>query len=221
MDISAEEIVAAAEDLRYLREWGQHIPGDAIRRGSSTLRLLLLDGLYSSAWRGVGFDAQPKVVAVDLKRALEPAAVAAVDFAFAGGAVFRGFQFSVTVSAPGSRAACAFTPPLSEDGYPCEREFWLSEYLESPAALIAGEWISRREVIQYVAYVKVGVHPKGKKASEKDLAERLTPLDKRSNVQGVSGLLVELVAIGQAIARSADAARLISEVARVVPRDQR
>jgi hypothetical protein len=49
MVVDRETIEAVAEDLLFLRNWEQTIKNDEIRRGSSTLRMLLVDGLYGNA----------------------------------------------------------------------------------------------------------------------------------------------------------------------------
>ena len=53
-----------AEDLNYLlNEWDQEISDDSLRRNSTVLRRLLVEGDYSNAWRMIGLEKEPKICA--------------------------------------------------------------------------------------------------------------------------------------------------------------
>ena len=58
-----------AEDLTFLLTWGGRISTPDIRRGSATLRRLLIEGTYGNAWRAAGFLKEPTVLAPDLRQA--------------------------------------------------------------------------------------------------------------------------------------------------------
>ena len=105
------------------------------------------------------------------------------------------------------------TPPLRPNGFPGEQEFNLSSYLSSYSGIVNGKTFTRREVIKYIANVRAGVHfnPKQRKA-EKKLVERLGKIEKKVTFESTDGLLVELVAIAQAVADSSDTHRFVEIV---------
>jgi hypothetical protein len=105
-------------------------------------------------------------------------------------------------------------PPLRAGGYPGEKEFPLSEFLASPSGIIEGRTFNRRDVIKYIANVKGGIHlgAKQRKVEEKLIA-RLGKIEKQITVHTTDGLLVEIVAIGQALGKSEDARSFAEHVA--------
>jgi hypothetical protein len=212
MDQDSLRIVA--EDLQFLAGWNSGISAPEIRRGSATLRRLLIEGAYSSAWRAAGFEREPSLIAVDLSNVVAPSDLGQVVFVLAAGAEFRGRCIASAMLNTGPSPP----PPINDavlrpDGFPGERVFRLSEYLRSASAYAFGEWITRGEVVKYIANVRGGVHlSQSQKKSEAVLVERVSPIERRIIVFETEGLLVELVAIAQAIGRSEDARRLIHEV---------
>jgi hypothetical protein len=205
--VDADAIQAVAEDLLFLRaRWGPDLPDAEIRRGCATLRRLLVEGAYGSAWRAVGLQKEPSVVAVDLDGVLDETPPSLVEFALAAGAIFRGvLMASCTLLKSGSPPSKMPGPPLTPDGFPGEQHFTLSRYLSSTAGMVQGRQFTRRDVIKYVANAKGGVHagPSQHKAELK-LIERMAKAERRLRLHQTDGLFVELVAIAQAIGRSAD-----------------
>jgi hypothetical protein len=103
--------------------------------------------------------------------------------------------------------------PLSADGYPGEKQYSLSEFLSSISGIVEGHTFTRRDVIKYIANVKGGVHLSAKqKRSEERLVARMRKMEKKVTFHTTDGLFVELVAIGQALGRSADAKHYIEAV---------
>lgn len=206
-----EQIKYIAEDLEYLRDgWGPDIPDPDIRRGSAVLRRLLVESSYSQAWRAAGFEKQPKVIAVDLNNVLGEDNLDAVVCSLAWGAHFRGLFMASPCINKGSKPIGTATPPIREDGYPGEREFFLSDYMESLSGVADGIHVNRREIIKYVANVKGGVHlsPK-RRAEEKKLIKKMEKFEKKITAHTTDGILVEIVSIAQAIGMSDDAKTLI------------
>ena len=146
-----------ADDLQYLRRWNPDISEGEIRRGSAVLRRLLVEDVYGQAWRFVGKPKQPKLVAVDISPIVGPETIDDVVYAIAAGAHFRGMMTACMILNKGTKPVGSLGPPLSEDGYPGEREFVLSEYLSSSSGVVEGRAFSRREVIKYIANVRGGV----------------------------------------------------------------
>jgi hypothetical protein len=208
-----DSLVAVAEDLEYLSTWGPSIPDADIRRGSAVLRRLLVEDAYGTAWRTAGFEQQPSLIAVDFYRMLGTLPLQQVTAGLAGGARFRGMFFAGFINNKAPGAPNGFSPPLRNDGYPCERAFTLSELLKSPSGAVDGRPFERREVIKYIANVKGGVHLSAqRRKAEAKLVARMGKMEKRLVVNGTEGLLFELVAIGQALGQSEDARKYIARV---------
>jgi len=220
--MKADDIQIVVEDLQYLREgWGKEISDPEARRGSAVLRRLLVEDAYGQAWRAIGFPRQPKVIAVDIKHFLGGASRSDVDIALAGG---------VTVRAASMVGLCVFkrpcavnpTPPLTLNGFLGEREYTLSEYLDSETGIVQGRTATRRDVVKYFANVKGGVHLGAKqRRTEKDLVARMKRFEKKVSLFQKDGLLFELVAIGQAIGRSPDRGRFIEKANSALQRPSR
>lgn len=211
MDTESLQIIR--EDLEFLRDqWGPEMPDPDIRRGSATLRRLLVEGTYSQAWRFSGFEKEPHLVAVDIMASIGDANLAHVEFALAWGAHFRGMNMSSTIIAHDPNLAVP-PDPITEDGYPGEREYSLSEFLESPSGFADGKPVCRREFIKYVANIKGGVHLGQKtRSKEREMIKRVAKFEKRATANTTDGILVEIVSIAQAVARSDDAKKLISAI---------
>jgi hypothetical protein len=213
LDMDHDSLVAVAEDLEYLSQWGSEITPGEIRRGSAVLRRLLVEDAYGSAWRAIGRAKQPSLIAVGLELLLGSDSNK-VTYALAGGAHFRGMQMACMLLNKGATAIGGSPPPpIREDGYPFDRVFTLSEYLSSHSGVVEGHSFNRREVIKYLANVKGGVHlsAQQRKAEEKLIA-RLGKIEKKILVHNTDGLLVEAVAIAQALGSSADAKRYVQHV---------
>lgn len=208
-----DSLVAVAEDLEYLAQWGANISNAEIRRGTAILRRLLVEDSYGAAWRTIGEAKQPSLPAVDLNLLLGNDANEVV-FALAGGAHFRGMKMACMMLNRGSKPIGGAPPePIREDGYPFERMFTLSEYLASASGVVGGRSFNRREMIKYLANVKGGVHlsAKQRKAEEKLIA-RLGKIEKKMIVHNTDGLLVEAVACAQSLGNSVDAKVFVKKV---------
>lgn len=207
-----EALRYVAEDLAFLRDWSADISEPEIRRGSATLRRVLVENAYGNAWRAASFKREPRLIAVDLNNIVAPADIGKVAFVLAAGADFRGLYIGSAMVNEGSEVL----PPvrdavMRENGFPGEREFGLNEYMRSHSAFAFGEWITRADVVKYIANVKGGVHlSASQRRREAELVARIAKIEKRIVVQGIDGLLLELVAIAQAVGRSHDASRLIA-----------
>lgn len=212
MDQDSLRIVA--EDLKFLADWNSDISAPEIRRGSATLRRLLVEGAYSSAWRAAGFEREPSLIAVDLSNLINLSDLGQVVFALAAGVEFRGIHITnAMLNAGHSPPSPVKDAVLRPNGFPGERVFRLSEYLHSASAYAFGEWLTRADVVKYIANVRGGVHlSQSQRKSEAHLVARVSPIEKRIIVYETEGLLVELVAIAQAVGRSENARSLIEAV---------
>jgi len=213
--LTPDQLSVVAEDLEFLRtEWHAEVHNADIRRGSAILRRLLIDDAYGTAWRSVGHGGEPRVIAVDLEQFMSRIPRDQIAMALATGVRHRGVEYAGICVAKGLHdPSPELSPALSAGGFPGEFEYRLSAYLASPSAVVGRQTISRREVIKYVANVKGGVHLGARaRRAELKLVARVAALERRFDVEGTDGLLLEILAIGQAIGRSADAGRLVSSV---------
>jgi len=231
------------EDLDWLwNEWWLGEPdvltSGHLRRGSSTLRLLLVDGLLQKAWKHYGFQRQPIIVAPDI------AALAAekgyrLDLAagvIAGGGRQNGLEmaligafrvenpstgmpadanegFAVAVVSVVRQATDATTPSALDSIV--NRAWSISEYLESPGAVRKGVIVKRREVIEYFRNYVGGAHHdllKGTKQAKRQRYELVAELERHVRADIRDGLHFELLSIGQAVARSADIRELAERI---------
>jgi hypothetical protein len=179
------------------------------------LRRLLVENAYGDAWRALGFHGEPKVRAVDLKQIIGSTPLSEVDMALAAGAVIGKISM-VGLSMTRSKNVSNPSPPITADGFHGEREFTLSGYLGSNAGIVAGRSATRRDVIKYFANVKGGVHVgKTARKAEAKLVARMDKFEKRVRLCRKDGLLVELIAIGQALARSPDTTTFLEKAKQV------
>lgn len=212
MDV--DDLHSVADDLKFLQDsWGQHISDGDIRRGSAVLRRLLVEDVYGSAWRAAGFEKEPRLIAVDLMQLLGSIPLHNVNIGLAGGAHLKGMQVAGLLMARGVHTPAGKHPHVPPDSYPGAREYSLSDFLKSPSGVVDGRTFTRREVIKYIANIKGGVHLGGKRRkAEAKLVARLGKIEKRIRVQMSDGLLVEIVAIAQALAKSENAKQFIAKV---------
>ena len=201
--MTPDEVKIVADDLEFLKQWNSDIPEGDIRRGSAVLRRLLVEDAYGRAWRSIGKPKQPTLVAVDITPISDPAVIGEVIYAIAAGADFRGVSTACMLLNKGTKPLGTLGPPLTKNGYPGERSFTISEFLSSPSGVVAGRSFTRREVIKYISNVKGGVHLGiTEKKAEKKLVARLGKIEKKLLVHTTDGLLVETLAIAQALARA-------------------
>jgi hypothetical protein len=204
------EFITVAEDIEYLRrEWNTEVRGDTLRRGSVTLRLLLVEGLLGRAWRAVGLPRQPAIPAVDLEQHLSGVTHPIVA-ALAGGGSVDGVDAACAVMVKGDSLG-----RNGPDIGPTVRDFALSDYVESTAVVAADVRIRRREVIKYFANIKGGAHlalSSRTRQREEELIRRVGRVEGSIQVIRFEGLYFELLSIGQAVAHAPDMQKLIDAI---------
>jgi hypothetical protein len=216
-----------ASNLRYLKStWRGIIHDDTLRRSSSELRDLLLRDEFGRAWRTLGFDGEPRIHAVDLQSALKPYDLSRIGFALAGGAEFAGLKVAALRLVRVDRLETS-PEPL---GDPPFKDFGLRAFLGSPCLVVtededgmpgedgsrsivrAPHWVTRRQVVSYLNHRLGGIHvSQGKTEAEKRLFALLDSAP-TAFVLGKRAIYWEALSIGQAIARSDDAQRLMDAV---------
>ncbi len=233
------------EDLNWLRdEWWLEQPDKLteghLRRGSTTLSLLLVDDLLGQAWRHYGFARQPMLIgpdivaiakAKDLRLNLAAGCIAGggrqngIDLSFIGAfrvdnpstGVLAGAEegFSVCVTSI-ARIASPAPPPYDLESM-VEKHWSLSSYLESAGAVRNGQIITRRQIIKYFRNHKGAAHHNllaGRKNADKDTYELVDELEGHVRADVREGLYFELLSIGQSVARSPDVRMLTEKIAR-------
>jgi len=185
---------------------------DYVRRGISTLRLLLIEGAFREAWRFYGNAVEPCVYATDVEKIISRNHLNAVHFCIALGLEFNGTHVnSITAFKPEAYHPNVKGKPVRRNGHPDENKFPISRYLESASAYVEGRWMSRREVIQHIAYNRFGIHIKATKAKHDELAETAALLNAKIQDGSTDILFSEVIAIAQAVGRSPDAQALMRQ----------
>jgi hypothetical protein len=226
--------ISVSEDIEWLRDvWvtrGADLSFADLRRGSATLRKLLVNGLINEAWHAHGIAGAPKIVGPDLLAAiaLQNHEVRHGASVIAGGAVRSGvitcafgvWQVAHPVTGVGPDAESGFAVCIqqmsriaSDTAQPnellaiAEKTWKLGAYLEAPGAIRRGEIIPRSTIIEYFANYAGGVHlDKVKTRSPKKhaLFRLVEELEKSLETHDLNSPYFELLSIGQAIGRSKD-----------------
>lgn len=232
--------LTVAEDIEWLQQQWCTLyepPSDAdLRRGSATLRRLLVNGLLGQAWRRFGFERQPKVIGPDVLALLarDNTELRHVVGLVAGGATIRGIQTSMIgakrvdnpttgVSADADEGFAVAVFHISRDARGAkgesdltpltEREWYLSKYLDAPGAIRLGQTISHLDIVKYFANVAGGVHLDAVESSgEDDQWALVRDLQHKVKADVMEGLYFALLSIGQALGRSADLQTLAAKI---------
>ncbi len=239
----ADGFSSVLEDLDWLwNEWwlgsGDRLTAGHLRRGSGTLRLLLVDGMLQRAWKHHGFRAQPRLVGPDME-ALASLQGLRLDLAvgcIAGGGRQNGIDLSfvgafrvdnpstgVPADADEGFAVCTTAVARSAGQMPgpsplnalVERLWPVSAYLEAAGAVRRGVVVKRREVIEYFRNYKGGVHHdllRGRRHPKSGRYEILADLEGHVRADVRDGLYFEILSIGQSVARSEDVRALAERI---------
>jgi hypothetical protein len=206
---AAELLAVVKSDLGFLEDdWDESIDEHSLRRSSTVLRNLLVYNGFGKAWRLAGERGEPQVEAVDLSRALAGLNLRKVAFATAGGAVLRGVAVEAALAYLGPISPEVITERASRGLGPTKRKYKLSEFLASPAVVVDGVPVSRRNVIQYIANKRGGTHFDLSRKKDEEASRLLDRVIETSQGAEQRSLFFELLAIGQAVARSPDAKHL-------------
>lgn len=238
MCVEQARLLTVAEDIEYFGQWwrSQSVDNMTIRHGSSILRRLLVEDAAGRSWRTLGFKKEPTIQGPDLLAfflkekfdiSLIVGAVAAgvrhdgIDTAFLSarrvdnpktGAVASadvGFAVSMGFAVRDARSP---TPSADLDQL-IGRTWHLHGYLDAPGMVRRGTILNRREVIKHVANEMGGVHVSKSSSQHRDLqVEAENKLFIKGLTREVRGQYIEILAIGQSVARSADFQSLAHEI---------
>jgi hypothetical protein len=204
-----------AEDLEYLATRGSEgLNRTDVRISSTILRRLMVEGDYPRSWRALGFKDEPTVTATDLRPLLRSTTIQSqwIHYAYAGGKWgdedgYRGLKLIVV---PREYAQDETVTQRLTDEFATiqsEKEFTISKYLRSASAIVAGQPISRRDIIEYVANKLGGAHFDSRRR-EREIKYQL--LDENHVQAGAfPAAFVELLAMVSTLASSSDAERYV------------
>lgn len=227
----AEEFLRLVrDDLDFLRQLDYRSPTrTTVRIASSILRRLLADGMYQNAWKLAGFDAEPRIRAIDLEAVVEKVDRRYIHYAYAGGANTEGAHHTgyALLVVPKSEAeveghedAAKRLSSLLKPGV--EREFLLTEFCTSAAVISGSAGVSRLGIVRYVANKLGGVHWDNRRGAWSDpVGSRHRLLDEGHLVVGrLPAALYELLSISQCLATSEDTSRFIEKVVEIAPESE-
>lgn len=203
-----EFLESVLDALDYLTEkWDQEVDDKSLRLTSPILRRLITYGDLGRAWREVGFPKEPTIIALDLKEVISNNPIRRIDFAAAGGALYKGVQLDEMV-----------VLDMSGPSKPVEREIpykplGVSAFQRSDCLLITRRYpsggmkqeiLTRGELITFFANKLGGAHYDAKRNSPKE--ELLDWFLKNGYVMVGDKRVVyfELLSIGQSIINSPD-----------------
>jgi hypothetical protein len=212
-----------AEDLEYLTTRGtERLNRTDVRISSTILRRLLVEGDYLRSWRTLGFKDEPTVTAIDLRPLLRSMAIESrwIHYAYAGGKWgdgdgYMGIQLIVVPREHAEHETILQRLAAEVSTVQNERELSVSKYLKSASAIVAGQPISRRDIIAYVANKLGGAHFDSRRR-DRDMKYQL--LDENHVQAGAfPAAFVELLAIVKTVVSSPDATRYVGRARKVLP----
>ena len=214
-------IVAA--DLRHIStEWNTDVNDDSLRRDCVILHRLLVEGNLGKAWRAVGFEKEPKILAPvletigDRKRA---------DFIQAGGARYGGIEirdlevhFDNSLPNEYAKRGPVLYVKKEASHKRARKPLRLSQFLDDTCMIIEGIELSRRDLIIYVSNTLGGKHMEWEREFKEQpkRAAKFGALDsvfKKMETADKESIYYELLSVGQALAASRDIHKLIKKMA--------
>jgi hypothetical protein len=205
-------IQIVGEDLRYLIARGDSLATDALRRDSVVLRRLIVDGDFGRVWNLLRIPGKPMISAPRLEKLLDDNVLGPkVSLALAGGGQYHGLCAAMAIT---------YAAHVDDDQQElAEHAFTVGEFSSSASIYAGGTRVSRAEVIQYVANKLGGAHLSStRKGGHRAAYEVLDRHCDRFHIEGVAGLdglnavYFELLSIGQLVARSDAALRVVRAI---------
>jgi hypothetical protein len=205
----AELLALVKSDLAFLEdEWDESIDEQSLRRSSTVLRNLLVYDGFGQAWRLTGERGEPQIEAVDLNSSLAGLRLPKVAFATAGGALSAGMNVAAALVYLDAMSPDVIKERATRGPGPPRRKFKLSEFLASPAVVVEGVPVNRRNVIQYVANKLGGAHFDVRRKKDEEAYRLLDKVINTFEITERRSVYFELLSIGQALAQSSDAKKL-------------
>jgi len=208
------------EELYYIsREWDQTISDDALRRGSSSLRSLLIEGQLNKAWRMVGLSGKFIIKTQAIENIIDQDNAGKILIAQTGGAKFNNMEIRDVVFQNKTATKEEFDEEF-EKGFKQKLKNWsISEYLDSSCFIVQGEKICRRELIQYIANKLGGTHYDTKRDSSDNKESKFLLLDRifdKIFLADKNAIYFELLSIGQGISGSRSTKILLRRISDLI-----
>ncbi len=188
-------IKTVVQQLRYLRdEWNQNIALDDVIRNSNVLRMLLVDGNLNRVWRLCGYTYPIRLLAFTLSSLLSEIGREKILVAFTGGASHGGARFAL-----GVLTLTQDQDTKIKEERPKKEELTLDNYANNACMIIQGIYITRTELIKYVANKLGGTHIDFRRKVNKPLEQKFILLDSLHNYEQVNKNIIpyQLLSIGQ------------------------
>lgn len=207
----AERGTQLVEDVEQLRYDGAAALGDDVqRRDSAILRRLLVDDLLGKVWRDLGFSKQPLLEAYLLPPIIRVVPQEQIRYLGVGAPEYEGVKGPIGRY----RGPALYCSPeeLVSLATPARRTLPLDRFLDGTVLILDGQAVSRRNLINYVANKRGGVHWDNSRDGPRDWPYSV--LDAAWDnpgivVKGKPSIFLELLGISQSVVGSADVARLL------------
>ncbi len=169
------------ELLYYQKEWKHDMSDASIRRGSASLRSLLLENKLQLAWKYAGFEKQPKILAPFLDEYIRNLQIGEIDFIQAGGAISNAVQIAAVLQL--SRILSEEERKRIYNKGPFKlKAMKFSDFVNSECIIVKGTAITRIEIVKYVSNKRGGAHLDSKRDQTKKLEKKYTLLDGISKI---------------------------------------
>jgi len=167
---------------------------DELRRASAVVRRLLVDGSLQQARKMAGAQGQPKMDVYPLSQALDLTHLADVELVVAAGC-----RIERRLLGPFSMGPQHFSMPSP----PVVDSLPLPQFMGSPCLVAKGQFVSRNQVVKYIANKLGGVHYDTSRLRKSDeYIQQLQALDGYMVVKPISAVDLTLLAIIQAMISS-------------------
>ena len=178
-DMDRELLRYVLDELEYYQtQWRHDMQDSSVRRGSSSLRSLLIENKLQLAWKEVGFSKQMRVMAPSLDEIIAGRDSKEIQFAQAGGGLSHAIQIAGPMVLNRALSPDEIKAEYNKGPGSIHKVLWLAEYLDSACMIVQGVRITRKEVIQYVSNKLGGAHYDPERDASKKLEEKYSLLDK-------------------------------------------
>jgi len=199
-------------DIEYIENtWNGKVSNHTLRRGSTILRMLLVQNDLQKAWKAIGFSGEPHIIAPRLESILDVNNEKLIYFGLAAGGEYDGVELALATALKGDRSQ--IRSPESPEDSNINYKFKLNQFKESCGVFMCGLRIKRREIITYVANKLGGAHLDFNRKSKGDNVYKILDKNKGAfRIENKDIIYFELLSIGQCISKSPDIKLLVNKV---------
>ncbi len=204
--MSSEYLIhTAVSDLKYLGDnWGKQVDNDTLRRESTILRRLLVNGDLQKAWLALDLTHEPKIIAPNLDLVIQYRQGTRIVSGLAGGGEYDGVHARLAILNEGS-------VPINIPNEAKEFNYGLHSFVESTGIFLHRHKIKRKHIIKYVAEKLGGAHLDFERPRQNN-GEVYLLLDANSEhflILGKNAIYFELLSIGQNLTHAPDIQKFI------------